>query len=515
MADEALNFERRPALAFLWAMRAQRIDSPQPGLFAFTFFAQGTRHILLTWIQPGRRGVGIANARPQGDSASGFVQRLRGKIENGKLSEAYWLVRRAPAHPTEVERRASAASLPADTREPTASELALGLELIFARGESRERILIDFDAQAPNLILADAHDSFLGAADEKALRQRFPTRKGPFALGRGRGVPMPSDLAHATQLAEGLEGQSANAELDGELRDLRQRGQAALKRAERKASAIASDLDRASLAPRLRREAGLLLRHLHTIPRGASHVSLEDDGVDPPERLEFALDPAHDANRNAQNRFDKARKLERGTDIGKQRLGEVTLLITQLKNWLSDVEAHGSRQRPSLGADPNEDLADLRARGTALGLGGISVKAEKKRGPQARTPYRTFVAPSGHMILVGKGAADNDTLTLNVARPHDHWLHARSIQGAHVVVPCERKSPISAELLIDAAHLAAHFSALRGEVSVEVQHTERRYVRKPRGAAPGSVIVEREKVLLVRVERERLQALLASERSPR
>jgi len=67
-------------------------------------------------------------------------------------------------------------------------------------------------------------------------------------------------------------------------------------------------------------------------------------------------------------------------------------------------------------------------------------------------------------------------------------------------------------VLIDAAHLAAHFSDLRGEPSAEIQHTERRYLRKPKGAAPGAVNVDREKVLLLRLEPARLARLLASEK---
>jgi predicted ribosome quality control (RQC) complex YloA/Tae2 family protein len=82
-----------------------------------------------------------------------------------------------------------------------------------------------------------------------------------------------------------------------------------------------------------------------------------------------------------------------------------------------------------------------------------------------------------------------------------------------VIVPRERGSELAAESLLDAAHLAVHFSSARGEASAEVQHTERRYVRKPKGLAPGAVRVDRERVLLLRVEAERLKRLLMSESS--
>jgi predicted ribosome quality control (RQC) complex YloA/Tae2 family protein len=112
-------------------------------------------------------------------------------------------------------------------------------------------------------------------------------------------------------------------------------------------------------------------------------------------------------------------------------------------------------------------------------------------------------------ILVGRGAKDNDALVTKVARPHDVWLHAKGRTGAHVVVPLSKEESIPTELLVDAAHLAAHFSDARGETVVEVQWTPRKYVRKPKGAAPGAVIVDREKVLVLRVDPARLQELLA------
>jgi hypothetical protein len=51
---------------------------------------------------------------------------------------------------------------------------------------------------------------------------------------------------------------------------------------------------------------------------------------------------------------------------------------------------------------------------------------------------------------------------------------------------------------------------VRGEAVCEVSYVERRYVRKPRGSAPGAVSYDHEKVLVLRVEPERVARLLAS-----
>jgi len=48
------------------------------------------------------------------------------------------------------------------------------------------------------------------------------------------------------------------------------------------------------------------------------------------------------------------------------------------------------------------------------------------------------------------------------------------------------------------ATLAAYFSAQRHSHIVPVDYTQRKFVRRPRGAAPGHVLYERAKTLFVR-----------------
>ena len=80
------------------------------------------------------------------------------------------------------------------------------------------------------------------------------------------------------------------------------------------------------------------------------------------------------------------------------------------------------------------------------------------------------------------------------------------------MVPLQRNETCPEELLLDAAHLAAHFSDARGESTVEVSYTGKRYVRKPRGSAPGQVTLECEKVIALQLEPARIEHLLSRER---
>jgi predicted ribosome quality control (RQC) complex YloA/Tae2 family protein len=160
-----------------------------------------------------------------------------------------------------------------------------------------------------------------------------------------------------------------------------------------------------------------------------------------------------------------------------------------------------------------DELARLERAARALSAGPRVPQAHKKasRRDEPAPPYRTFRSLAGLAILVGRGAAENDALTLKVARGNDAWLHARGITGAHVVVRLDKGKAPDQESLLDAAHLAAHFSDARGEPMCDVAWTRARFVRKRKGAAPGAVTFSQERVIPLRVEPRRTERLLSAE----
>jgi predicted ribosome quality control (RQC) complex YloA/Tae2 family protein len=106
--------------------------------------------------------------------------------------------------------------------------------------------------------------------------------------------------------------------------------------------------------------------------------------------------------------------------------------------------------------------------------------------------YRSFQI-DGFEVLVGKGSADNDRLTFGLAAPRDLWLHVAGPAGSHVVVrnPAELDE-IPRAVVEQAAQLAAWHSKARGSRGkVEVHVCRVADVRKPRGFAPGKVLLKR------------------------
>lgn len=445
-------------LASLLGARIRRIDAPDTELLALTLYSHELRTVLIFCFTAGRAGVGLVSERPHGAPANSFVQKLRKELENARLIAFH---------------------------QPSESTLALEL----TRSLQTLQLRCDFAARELRL--------------ERADQLLISHSAGPTRGVKAPRVSWPATVEELYETGPRLLEDQASAQLDGQRLILERVLRTAEKRLQRRLEALAEDIARADQAPPLRTRATLLLAQERQLKRGQTSVELIDYTVDPPAPLVVTLDPARTIKEQLEAWFKQARRFERGAAFARERARttqEELERLTQLRAQIAD-------------ADPDA-LDQIAQAARALGVKGIT-QVSRSTAPTRvrRKPYREFHGYKDRAILVGKGAADNDLLTREHARPHDLWLHARDVTGAHVVVPLERNETCPDELLLDAAHLAAHFSDARGETQVDVSYVGKRYVRKPKGAAPGLVQLEREKVLPLRLEPSRLARLLTSERS--
>ena len=110
---------------------------------------------------------------------------------------------------------------------------------------------------------------------------------------------------------------------------------------------------------------------------------------------------------------------------------------------------------------------------------------------------RRYLSTDGYEVLVGRAARDNDNLTFRVAQPNDLWMHAGDYPGSHVVVRNPTRKEVPHRTLIEAAQLAGRFSQASDDAKVVVHYTERKFVSKPKRAAPGLVRLSRFKSITV------------------
>jgi predicted ribosome quality control (RQC) complex YloA/Tae2 family protein len=109
-----------------------------------------------------------------------------------------------------------------------------------------------------------------------------------------------------------------------------------------------------------------------------------------------------------------------------------------------------------------------------------------------------YALPGGWKALAGRTDADNEHLSLRVARPDDWWFHVRGMPGSHVILQGPAGEDADRETLKRAAAIAAYHSKAREGGVVAVSCTRARYVSKPRGAKVGTVQIRKEVVLKVR-----------------
>jgi len=255
-----------------------------------------------------------------------------------------------------------------------------------------------------------------------------------------------------------------------------------IRKVRRKVTAIEKDIESAGKHEQHRVYAELLKANLTRLKKGMTEIELENLYNENNETVTIKLDPALTPNENAENYFKKYRK-------GKESLA---LLKRRLEIAGKELSAAETMQN-ELHHDFDTAAEKYKAEIVQILPGEISRRAEAPR-----LPYRPFTLASGVTIFVGKDGTDNDATTFHHARPYELWFHTSQCPGSHVVLkfPDKNFKPSKNEIAETAA-AAAFYSKAKKSKTVPVIYTERKYVRKPRGAKPGLVTVEREKMVMV------------------
>lgn len=223
---------------------------------------------------------------------------------------------------------------------------------------------------------------------------------------------------------------------------------------------------------RLRYHADLIMIHQSSLTRRMREAALLDPVSE--EKIVVQLNPRLNPIENAQALYERAKRLRRGHPIVTRRLHRLERELARLREGVKAL-------------DNGEGLSD-----NLLSL--VSTQRTRKKTSPPTAP-RIF-SILGYTVEVGKNALQNESL-LRKAHPEDLWLHVKGVPGSHVIIRHREKQQIPQAVIKEAALLAARFSKMKGETRVEVSHTPVKYVRKPRGAPLGLVILTQEDTLTV------------------
>lgn len=280
-------------------------------------------------------------------------------------------------------------------------------------------------------------------------------------------------------------------------------------RIRKRMAAVQSDLDKIRAVQNLVAFAPWFVAEAARMPRGAKELRVTDWATDPPSERVMTLDPAKLPKDQVAAIFARAKRMKQGAEIASARLAASVAVVKLLDDATRTIDTADTANaiRDTLAALRKAAPKDVPASGAVATQG----RGRGKGAGQQTLPFRSFRDRTGHLIRVGKNAEGSDELTLHLSKPTDLWLHAKEHKGAHVLVGLGKGQSCPPHTLVAAAHLAAHFSDARGEKVVDVQYTDRRFLRKPKGAAKGFVVVTQEKVLVLRLEQALLTELLAAE----
>jgi predicted ribosome quality control (RQC) complex YloA/Tae2 family protein len=262
-----------------------------------------------------------------------------------------------------------------------------------------------------------------------------------------------------------------------------------LSRTEKTIRKLQEDLQSANRAGQYELSGKLIMAHLDFIRKGQTEAEFANVFGDDQTAVRIALEPDLSARQNAERYFQKAKKARGAVEENKSRLADLMRTAQKLRELHQELEEV---------EHPDEFHQFLGRHREVLAERGIRTDRSGKKAEQERIPFRIFTVAGGFQVWVGKNSENNDVLTMNYAKPNDLWFHARSSSGSHVVLKIGTGKGAPSKLALhQAAAIAAFYSKMKNSKTVPVAMTARKYVRKPRGANPGSVIVEREKVLFV------------------
>ena len=347
------------------------------------------------------------------------------------------------------------------------------------------KLIVHLTGRAANLYLLDETERILAVL--RGSRAQLPgeiysSPEPPAQSNRGERIeeiPSGSPSAYADAHFSAID--SAKA-FDSRAGTLRSRLRTSLQRQRKLKEHLRKDLAGHGDPEEHKRTGDLLLANVATATRNGNKVVLTDYYSDGAPQIEFEIDENTSLQDEAARRFRLYTKAKRAREEIALRLSSVDGEIEELETRNQELERIIERR----------DLAALESFDKAAA--SRSPKTLTHRGTAASKSIpgvRRYLSTDGYEILVGRTARDNDTLTFRLANPNDLWMHAGDYPGSHVVIRNPTRKEIPHRTIIEAAQLAGRFSQASEDAKVVIHYTERKFLSKPKGGAPGLVRLSR------------------------
>jgi predicted ribosome quality control (RQC) complex YloA/Tae2 family protein len=462
--------EMTPVLQNGWI---QKIQQPRPRMIVLDIRVPGQTHRLLISCEPGTARLHLTTHSPVNPpTPPPFCQFLRARFQGARID---------------------------DVRQRGDDRI---VELQITGKEGTHAVVCELTGNKANILVLDAERRVLralspqrtltGQAYAQPPRRNTNHETAPSRFASAVGGRFPVSAMIDVYYREQETTRTIDRIKEERLRVLKK----TLKKEQRLIEAWRNDLSRATAYRDYARYGELIKANLSAITKGSDHIEMTDYFDDRLPTITIPLDPMKSAQGNMDDYFRKHRKYLVAERELMPRIERTEQSVNRLLQDLKEIE-QGTWTPP---ATPSTQMQAKTIARSKVGSGPSA-------GDQRRGPFRRFTSTDGLPIFVGRNARENDELTFGLAKSDDLWLHARGTPGSHVVVRLDKGTDPPPETLRDAATLALLYSDLKKSGKGDVIYTRRKWVKKAKGQALGSVIVTQEKSLHVSLDKNRLEAL--------
>jgi predicted ribosome quality control (RQC) complex YloA/Tae2 family protein len=349
-----------------------------------------------------------------------------------------------------------------------------------------------------NLILVSAQGTVLQAAKlitnkHSRVREVLPGREysAPPAPRFDAPLPLQPDETSA-QLDIAYRDATANAAFEQQRRALCAALGKTLSQKQRALEQVRRGVEESTRAAQYRRWGELILGHLQEVKmqmeQGSDVVEVLDFYDETGATARIPLESDLSAQENANAFFRRARHVEENAEALQQRAHALASEVAEIETHLHAVEA------PDCTPETLHHLHPVGAHGCAPQTPAPKTSTTEFSGHK----IKRFTSPDGYEVLIGENATANDHLVTRLSHGNDWWLHLRGGTSAHAIIRTgNAPDRVPRSTLLFAARLVVARSIAKHAGWAEVDYTLRKYVRKPRKAAPGAVVHTNAKTLHV------------------
>jgi predicted ribosome quality control (RQC) complex YloA/Tae2 family protein len=445
----------------------QKIVQPSYDVLCLHTYKEGTAKAVLIALTPGACRIHETfRSVPKSDKPLRFAEFLKSRVKDGRIEEA--------------------TQLGADRI----------VRLTIRRGEELLRLYLRLWSNAANAVVADETGLVLDAMRRNPKRGEITG--GRYAPEEAEAAPPKPGRIEKTYEIRELPGTgSFNERLDAwyaehagalSLEALREQVRKTFETRINRLAASIEALERKKAeyeaAETLKEYGDLVMAAVGSAPPGSEWLETVNFYTDRSVRIK--LDPRKSLPQNAESYYEQYRKAKSG-------LADVEAELAEGRSAMKSLEA--DRERLSAMENPlllHKALRRLRP---------APVAPEKKKRPGLS--FRK----NGWLLIVGRGADENDDLLRHHVKGADLWLHARDFPGAYVFVKARAGKSVPLDILLDAGNLALFYSKGRNAGEADLYYTQVKFLRRAKNGPKGLVLPTQEKNLRVKSDPARLKIL--------